>query len=342
MVAELDVAMKKIYIKKKTRRKEEFQFFTHDFVDSCVEYGFEAKSDLFPSYRWHIRGLCRELLWHGYKFVKQHLPWLMSRKHALMVTANGVTLPDIVFPYYGCYEIVPMLWDVWPYTWGRMYAAFEALDVKTALVSSRQVAEMINRESKVRAYWIPEGINSKLYHKGATLAQREYDVYEMGRRLEKYHIVLQGMLDSRMINRLQTSNLNTDGTLNDSKVALTNEELYELIPRFKVLICFPQCDTNPQRAGDIETLTQRYWEAMLSGCLMVGRAPKELVDLIGYNPVIDVDWENPAKQMKDILEHIADYQSLVDRNYQSAINYADWDKRMPLIFKCLEEAGYKI
>ncbi|MGM9811719.1 MAG: hypothetical protein ACI30V_02625 [Muribaculaceae bacterium] len=333
--------MKKIYIKKKTRRKEEFQFFMHDFVDSCVEYGFEAKHDLFPSYRWHIRGLCRELLWHGYKFVKQHFHWLMKRNYAMIVTANGVTLPDNVFPYYGCCEIVPMLWDVWPSTWGRMYAAFEALDVKTVLVSSSQVAEMINRETKVRAYWIPEGINAKLYRKGAPLLQREYDVYEMGRRLEKYHIVLQRMSDCGMINRLQTSNLNPDGTLDDGNVALTNEELYGLMPWFKVLICFPQCDTNPQRAGDIETLTQRYWEAMLSGCLMVGRAPKELVDLIGYNPVIDVDWENPVEQMKDILEHIADYQSLVDRNYQSAINYADWSKRMPLIVKCLEDAGYK-
>ena len=341
MVAEMDVTMKKIYIKKKTRRKEEFQFFTHDFVDSCVEYGFEKKPDLFPSYRWHIRGLCRELLWHGYKFVKQHFPWLMKRNYAMIVTANGVTLPDIVFPYYGCYEIVPMLWDVWPSTWGRMYAAFEALDVKTVLVSSSQVAEMINRETKVRAYWIPEGINAKLYHKGTPLAQRDCDVYEMGRRLEKYHIVLQGMLDSGMINKLLTSNLTKDGTLSSS-MSVSNEDFHTLISKFKIMICFPQCDTNPKRAGDIETLTQRYWEAMLSGCLMVGRAPKELVDLIGYNPVIDVDWGNPAEQIKDILENIADYQSLVDQNYQSAINYADWSKRLPLIAKCLEDAGYKI
>lgn len=340
MVAELDVTMRKIYIKKKTRRKEEFQFFMHDFIDSCVEYGFEAKPDLFPSYRWHIRGVSRELLSRWYILAKRVSPRLIRRKHALMVTANGVTLLDSAFPYFGICEIVPMLWDVWPSTWSRMYAAFKAIDVKTVLVSSSQVAEMINRETKVRAYWIPEGINARLYHKGTPLSQREYDVYEMGRRLEKYHIVLQGMLDSGMINRLQTSNLTKDGTLSSS-MSVSNEDFHTLISRFKIMICFPQCDTNPQRAGDIETLTQRYWEAMLSGCLMVGRAPKELIDLIGYNPVIDVDWGNPAEQMKCILEHIADYQSLVDRNYQSAINYADWSKRLPLIAKCLEDAGYK-
>lgn len=337
----MDVTMRKIYIKKKTRRKKEFQFFMHDFIDSCVEYGFESKSDLFPSYRWHIRGVCRELLSRWYILAKRVSPRLIRRKHALMVTANGDTILDNVFPYYGFYDIVPVLWDVWPYTWGRMYAAFEALDVKTVLVSSSQVAEMINRETKVRAYWIPEGISSKLYRKGAPLAQREFDVYEMGRRLEKYHTVLLGMCAAGVINRLQTSNLTKDGTLS-SNMSVSNEDFHTLISRFKIMICFPQCDTNPQRAGDIETLTQRYWEAMLSGCLMVGRAPKELIDLIGYNPVIDVDWGNPAEQIKCILEHIADYQSLVERNYQSATNYADWSKRMPLIVKCLEEAGYKI
>ena len=239
MVAELDVTMKKIYIKKKTRRKEEFQFFMHDFIDSCVEYGFESKSDLFPSYRWHIRGVCRELLSRWYILAKRVSPRLIRRKHALMVTANGDTILDNVFPYYGFYDIVPVLWDVWPYTWGRMYAAFEALDVKTVLVSSSQVAEMINRETKVRAYWIPEGINARLYHKGTPLSQREYDVYEMGRRLEKYHIVLQGMLDSGMINRLQTSNLTKDGTLSSS-MSVSSEDFHTLISRFKIMICFPQ------------------------------------------------------------------------------------------------------
>ena len=341
MVDELDVTMRKIYIKKKTRRKEEFQFFMHDFIDSCVEYGFEAKPDLFPSYRWHIRGACREMLWRGYILAKRFFPRLIRRKHALMVTANGDTILDNGFPYYGSYEIVPMLWDVWPSTWGRIYAAFEALDVKMVLVSSSQVAEMINRETKVRAFWIPEGINAKLYHRGLPLSKREFDVYEMGRRFEKYHVVLEKMKSEGAINQLLTSNLTKDGTLSSS-MSVSIGDFYDNISRYKVMICFPQCDTNPQRAGDIETLTQRYWEAMLSGCLMIGRAPKELVDLIGYNPVVDVDWSDAAGQMKSILGHITDYQPLVDRNLQVANEYADWSKRMPLIIKILGEAGYKV
>ena len=69
----------------------------------------------------------------------------------------------------------------------------------------------------------------------------------------------------------------------------------------KIMVCFPQCDTNPGRAGNIETLTIRYWEAMLSGCVIIGRAPNELINLIGYNPVIEVDWERAQEQLEEIL-----------------------------------------
>ena len=57
-------------------------------------------------------------------------------------------------------------------------------------------------------------------------------------------------------------------------------------------------------AGKIETLTQRYWECMLSRCLIVGRAPFELINLIGYNPVIEVEWGNESEQLLRILNNI--------------------------------------
>lgn len=37
----------------------------------------------------------------------------------------------------------------------------------------------------------------------------------------------------------------------------------------------------PEIAGDIETLTQRYWECMFSRMVMVGHAPQELLTLSG-------------------------------------------------------------
>ena len=142
----------KIFVRLRKRRKEEFQFFMHDFVDACVEHGFETKPDVMPSYRWHLRAVCRDILWLGYRLIGKLMPGILRRKHALLVTANGNTIRDSVFPYYGCCEIVPMLWDVWPNSWGIMLEMFRELGVKTVLVSSHQVAEMINRETQVMAF----------------------------------------------------------------------------------------------------------------------------------------------------------------------------------------------
>jgi hypothetical protein len=98
--------------------------------------------------------------------------------------------------------------------------------------------------------------------------------------------------------------------------------------------------THPENAGNLETLTQRYWEAMLSRCLIVGRAPKELTDLIGYNPVVDVDWNAPEDQLTHILSHIADYQGFVNKNYTVALKYASWDNRIKQVKSILASEGY--
>ena len=103
------------------------------------------------------------------------------------------------------------------------------------------------------------------------------------------------------------------------------------------MVCFPQSDTNPQKAGSLETLTQRYWEAMLSGCIIVGRAPQELIDFIGYNSVVEVEWDNPEMQLSNILHDIDSYQKIVDKSLESARKHASWDCRMPTIKECLSK-----
>ena len=201
---------------------------------------------------------------------------------------------------------------------------------------------MINRETDIKAFWVPEGIDGTQYHKGADLAERHTDVMEMGRQLTRYHEVLTAMAAKGEIHGYVTSNINSDGTLDDRHVAYTNEELHRLMADSKVMVCFPQCDTNPARGGNIDTLTMRYWEAMLSCCVMIGRCPKELNTLIGYNPVIDVDWQNPKKQLQDILLQPHVYQALVNKNLRTAEAFASWAHRMPNIKKILSQEGYII
>lgn len=320
------------YIKLKKRRKEEFQFFMHDFIDACVDSGFIPLKDVLPSYRWHYRSLLRELLLLIYAFIHKHMPFLISRKRGnLLIAANGSTIEDSLFPYFTGYNVIPMLWDCWPAKWDTMIKDFHLFDIHTVLVTSSQIAERINSRTDVHAIWISEGIKVDLYNKGVALKDRSIDVMDIGRRMPKYENVLSRLQEKGSINKIITSNIHKDGHLDDKHVAYTNEELHQLMSESKIMICFPRCDTNPETAGDIETLTQRYWEAMLSRCVIIGRAPKELTQLIGYKSVIEVDWSNAEGQISYILSNISNFQHLVDHNFQTANKYADWSKRINLI-----------
>ena len=104
----------------------------------------------------------------------------------------------------------------------------------------------------------------------------------------------------------------------------------------------PRCDVDKKTAGNIETLTQRYWECMLSRIVMVGRAPKELINLIGYNPVIDWDGNDASPLVSDILENIGKYQDLVNRNYETAKKMASWEMRMKDIMIYLQNKEYSV
>lgn len=110
----------------------------------------------------------------------------------------------------------------------------------------------------------------------------------------------------------------------------------------QVTIAVPRSWTQPEVAGGIETLTQRYWESMLSRMVMVGHAPQELTDLIGYNPVVEMNREHPAEQICDILAHIEDYQPLVDRNREAALKHGDWKLRMREVMDFLRGKGYEV
>ena len=79
-----------------------------------------------------------------------------------------------------------------------------------------------------------------------------------------------------------------------------------------------------------------------SRTVLLGRAPKELIELIGYNPVIVLDKNHPDEQVRDIVNHISDYQELVDKNREMALRMAPWEIRMKKIMTWLESLGYQV
>ena len=106
----------------------------------------------------------------------------------------------------------------------------------------------------------------------------------------------------------------------------------------------PKSLTHPEIAQGVETLTQRYWEAMLSRMIIVGHAPQELIDICGYNPVIELsgDCTESMSLIKDIIANVDKYQSMVDRNYYIALEKGLWNIRMNAVIEWLVSLQYKI
>ena len=65
---------------------------------------------------------------------------------------------------------------------------------------------------------------------------------------------------------------------------------------------------------------------MLSKCLIVGNAPAEMIELFGYNPVIEADMNEPAKQIENILNNYDQYIPLIEKNFLHA-GKQTWENR---------------
>lgn len=259
------------------------------------------------------------------------------RSKPLIVTSRGDGILEAAFPYYLSYHIIPMLWDTWPKEQETLFGDLAMLKCPLALVSSRQMAQQIEKRLNIKCMWVPEGIDAAGFSKGDDLNLRSTDVFELGRQHGEYHKAVEAAIAKKYLTQWRGNKYYEDGRLAELAFK-TNEELKENLAKAKIVICFPKVDTcSREESGGIETLTQRYWEAMLSRCLIVGRAPAELTDLLGYYPVVDVDWNAPTEQLKNILSNISDYQWLVDKNLEAAKRLAPWDGRMNAIKSFINE-----
>lgn len=278
---------------------------------------------------------------NGGEVAKAHYPWRWlhgaayrwelptiwkSRKEARLRFVEPVSLKFDSFPDYARYEVVPMFWDCWPRYFEMTCEWLRKHQVRIAIFSSRMTAErMQERFPEMRIIWCPEAVGGDVYQKGKLLRDRTIDLLEFGRSNEK--VLQTGALS-----------LNHVCTKQNGKFIYTNEQLYQAMGDAKVTIALPRSMTQPEMAGDIETLTQRYWECMFSRMVMVGHAPKELVDFIGYNPVIELRKDISAEALiRDVLEHIDDYQELVDKNRETAGRLGSWDVRMKWLMEELRQ-----
>ena len=212
------------------------------------------------------------------------------------------------------------LFDAWPQNHEKIRQFADACELDHLFISSSQGAAAMNLLVKsAKCHWVPEGITPGDYYL-AFEPERDIDVLQLGRRYDKYHRMIAPELEKRGRHYLYEKQ---PGTV----VFPTRLNYVEGLMRTKISICAPMAVTNPERAGGIETMTVRYLQSMLSRCLIVGHAPAEMIQLFGYNPLIEIDYIDPAGQLLGLLDRLKDHEELIEKNYYAVREHHTWSSR---------------
>ena len=212
------------------------------------------------------------------------------------------------------------LFDAWPARHGDIRYFVETWGIQYAFVSSSQAAERLSELSdRCTFIWVPEGIDSSRYQHRSFL-EKDIDVLQLGRRDDAHHALIAPALDRA--GRAYLYEKEKGGI-----IFPTREGFVDGLSRSRISICVPSSVTHPARAGDIETMTVRYLQSIMSKCLVVGRAPAEMIELFGYDPVVEVDMSDPAGQILDILSRYEDYLPLIERNFDVVTREHTWTRR---------------
>ena len=224
------------------------------------------------------------------------------------------------------------LFDTWPCDHEKITQFVTTFKIDHVFVTASQSAvilgSMLGNNS---VHWIPEGINPQAY-KHYAFEDKNIDVLAIGRKYDCYHESIVGYLqDEKKIYLYEK--------IKGKIIFPSREEFIEGIARSKISICVPSNITHPERSGDIETMTIRYLQSMVSKCMVVGHAPKEMIELFGYNPVVEIDIENPVEQIDDLLKNYYDYIPLIEKNFLMVLNHHTWSNRWNQIVECFKNSS---
>lgn len=211
------------------------------------------------------------------------------------------------FPYFAVASRLRVLWiwDAWEPRLEEIAALAREARIDILLVSSLRSTQLLG--SMLRdvcdVHWVPEAID--IFEYGTKpWYERRIDVLAFGRSLQRY---------KKAIEDLSAKGLNC--VLN--QWFPKREDFISALADSKISICFPRIVTDPDGAGSISTVTQRYLQSMAAKCLVVGEAPLEAQEMFGYDPVVAVNWRDPAGQLQDITAHPERFTSLIERNFAS-------------------------
>ena len=261
-----------------------------------------------------------------------------ARIVAIAWPRDGGGFPDVLWS-----EVIPYVSDCWPDDYDRWTAKLQRMKPRHIFVSARDAAAVLQqRLPRAAVHWLPEAIDPRQWDGSRPLAERSLDVLELGRHHTDYHNQIRGALGPDVTHRFASDGSRTP-------IFPGFAALRAGLADSKIQVCFPKSMTHPDQAPDrgagakgLETVTQRYFEAIASGSVIVGHSPAELTDLFGYDPTIPADLERPVEQLHALLDDIESCQDLVHRNLARLHEVGTWDVRVTKMLRILGQDGYEV
>lgn len=247
-----------------------------------------------------------------------------------MVVIGGYVPDATCFPKSLSTRFIPYFFDCWEPAFPRWESFFKRNRTQLAFLTARDAVMHFQRRLPARRFvWLPESVDPAAQKCDLPLANRTIDVLELGRKYDAFH--------DRVTPALAKEGLTHQFEKVKGEIIFsTRDELVAGLATSRISVCFPQSLTNPSRCGNVETVTLRYFESMAARCLLVGKCPLELRDLFGYNPVIEID---SPPDVVDIVRKIAEYQTLVDRNYQRLLEVGTHTARVETLIQEIRISG---
>uniref|UniRef100_UPI002614DD2D glycosyltransferase n=1 Tax=Flavobacterium sp. TaxID=239 RepID=UPI002614DD2D len=235
----------------------------------------------------------------------------------LMGASFGSLIPHVFFSNAN----YAYMYDAWPRFHDDIVKKAKRMNIKMIFFSSHQVTKLFNKlNSGIKGVWVPEGIKVEDYSY-VPFNLKDIDVLEFGRKYDVYHDKIAPVLKAN--NYLHLFEKQRGDVVFKSRFDFLNG-----LAKSKISICIPSNITHPERAEGISCMTLRYLQSMSSKCLIVGILPDEMKYLFDYQPIIEIDIENAASQILDILANYESYFPLIERNYAEIQKFHTWDIRL--------------
>lgn len=253
---------------------------------------------------------------------------LLRRKVHAQTTSAAVLLPLMgprtdwipAFSPSQHRELYLFCWDVWPSNAPQWREIFDRLKPRKVFMTT---SASVRAWQSLTAHteWVPEATDVSAFDPSTPLAERGIDVLELGRKWNWLHAAITSPLRDRGARHLYQPD--------DKTIIFPNTEHFiRGMQDSKSVICIPGSITHPEKYGNFSALTQRYLETMAAGAIPVGTCPPDLRDLIGYNPVVEIDWGRPMKAFEQILNNLSTFIEVTERNRIAVEQKADWGVRI--------------